>query len=370
MEPVRGGLEVEGGSCFRHHLSCALLAHRPVRVRSIGLDRERQGLNENEVNFMKFVDRVTSGSKFEVRDGTTDVLFSPGMILGGVFSHAVPKSRSVTYVIEAALLFLPFAKHASEITFTGCTQHDLDMTPDTIRTVTTRWLRLFGVECQLRIVRRGAPPDGDGCVILTVSNVRKLRSVAIENRGKIRRVRGIAFSSNASADLTKQAASAAKGVLLDVLPDVYVVADNFASPSSQRTAGTNGYGLMLVAESTEAACVLSQQGIAKHAEDPNTVGRDVAKRLLSEVALGGCVDSAHQLLVLLLMAVSPDEASTVRLGSLSPSAVSALTIAETFFGVSCAVKEEENPYGIEDFPPSVVVSCIGCNCQNVAKRSG
>ena len=370
MDSVRGGLEFEGASSFRHHLACALLANRSVRMRDIGLDREKQGLNECEVNFMKFVDRATSGSKFEVRDGTTDLSFKPGMILGGVFTHAVPKSRSVCYVIEAALLFLPFAKHASQITFTGCTQHDLDLSPDTIRTVTTRWLRLFGVECQLRIVRRGAAPDGEGCVVLTVSNVRKLRSISVESRGKIRRVRGISFSSNVSADLTKQAASAAKGVLLDVLPDVYIVADNFTQPAGHRTAGTSGYGLMLVAESTEMACVLSQQAIAKNSQDPSELGVTAARRLLSEVALGGCVDTAHQQMVLLLMALSPDEASTVRLGSLSPSAVTALTIAEVFFGVSCAVKEESNPYGIAELPPSVIVSCIGSNCQNVAKRSG
>jgi RNA 3'-terminal phosphate cyclase-like protein len=370
MMQTRSAIEVEGSGTFRHHLVCALLANRPVTISGLGDQRDKPGLVDFEVNFMKFLDRTTASSSFDVRNGSSELTFKPGLILGGVFSHAVPRTRSVTYIIEAALLFLPFAKHASEITFTGCTQHDMDLSLDTIRTVTTRWLRFFGVEASLRIVRRGAPPDGDGCVILTVGNVRRLRSVTAVERGKIRRIRGIAFSSNVSADLTRQAASASKGMLLNLLPDIYIVADNYQAPAGQRTAGTNGYGLLLVGESTSASCVLSSESIAQPGEDPAALGLRAAEQLLDEVSLGGCVDSHHQLFVLLLMALSPDEASTVKFGSITPSGVTAMTLMETYFAVSCAIKQEANPYDLDEFPSSTIISCIGSNCLNVAKKSG
>jgi RNA 3'-terminal phosphate cyclase-like protein len=364
----RAPLEFEGSSSFRHHLVCSLLKNQPVTIRGINAHADRPGLRDFEVNFMKFIDRVSAGSSFEVRDSNSEVTFSPGLILGGVFAHAVPSSRSVIYIAEAALLLLPFAKHASEITFTGCTQSDLDMSPDTIRTVTLRWLRLFGVDAQLRIVRRGAAPDGNGCVILTVANVRRLRAASAIERGKIRRVRGICFSSNVAPDLPKQAATAAKGLLLNLLPDIYVVTDNFVSPPGHRTAGTNGYGLLLVAESTAATCVLSQETVAAADDKPTDVGTRAAERLLDEVSLGGCVDAQHQQLVLMLMALAPDEVSTVRFGNLTESAVTTMTLVEAFFGVTCAIKRDVDL--IHDFGESIVVSCIGSNCINVAKKSG
>lgn len=363
-------LEFEGSGVFRHHLACALLSNRPVQLRGINADTQQAGLRDFEVNFLKFVDRATAGTKIEVTNGQADVRVTPGLLLGGTFSHAVPASRSVTYIIEAALLFLPFAKHPSEITFTGCTQHDLDLSVDAIRTVTSRWMKLFGVDIALRIVRRGAPPNGNGCVVLTVGNVRRLRAATAVERGKVRRVRGIAYSSNVSADLVKQCSSEAKSVLLNFLPDVYVVADTYTSPSGQQTIGTNGYGIMLVAESTSNTCVLSQEAVATAGEKPQAVGTAVAERLLDQVAEGGCVDAHHQMTVLLLMALAPDDVSTVRFGSLTPSAITAMSLMESFFGVTCAIKEEHNAYGIDEAPPSAVVSCLGCNTINFAKRSG
>ena len=373
----RPPLEVEGASLLRQHIACSLLSNRPVRIHNIHADRSdarQQGLQDYEVNFLKFVVRCTQDSKLEVAPSKTLLTFTPGVILGGEFSHEVPTTRAVTYIAEAALLFLPFGKYKSVVTFTGATQHRLDLSLDTMRTVTLRWAQLFGIDgVSLRQVRRGAPPGGGGCAVLTVPVVRKLRSVNVVKRGKCRRVRGIAFSSNTSGDLTKTVASAAKGILLQLLPDVYVVTDSYHHPPQRDESGSgnvrelkkNGYGVMLVSEWTEATCVQSQEVIAAPGDDPNDVGVKAAKLLLDQIAAGGCVDAHHQALVLLWMVLAPAEVSTVRFGPMTPTAVSAMMLCEEYFGVSCAVKDEVDGHGGR----SVVVSCIGSNTVNLVKHT-
>lgn len=360
-------LQFEGGSLLRHHVVCSILAKRPIRVTHIHADEDPMGLQPHEANFLKFIDRVTSGSVFQCTDHNTVLQFSPGMILGGSFSHEVPTTRCVTYLIEVALLLLPFAKFDSRITFVGATQGELDLSVDTIRTVTLRWLQLFGVQGNLRIIRRGAAPGGGGAVELEVKAIRRLTSATTKERGRVRRVRGIAFASRTAADLPQRMATAAKGELLHLLPDVYVVTD-VDNGKANRNERVSGYGVVLVAETTSKLCVISQESVAMPQEAPEEVGKRAARLLFDQIYEGGCVDVHHQMLVLLLMALSPDEVSTVRFGQLSSSGVSALMLMDSYFGVSCAIKPDPSFAG-PNLPPTTLVTCLGSNAINVWKKS-
>lgn len=360
-------LEFEGSSLLRHHIVCSVLAKKPVRITGIHKGDDPRGIQAYEANFLKFIDRVTSGSSFQTQENNTVLSFIPGIILGGTFTHEVPTVRCVSYIIEAAVLLLPFAKFDSRITFFGSTQSMLDLSVDTLRTVTTRWLQLFGVESNVRIVRRGGPPGGGGAVVLEVKAVRRLSSATTKERGRVRRVRGIAFACKTAPDLPQRAATAAKGVLLNLFPDVYVVTDVDASKGNRNEA-VSGYGVVLVAETTSKLCVISQESVALPGESPEEVGKRAAELLMDQIFGGGCVDAHHQMLVLLLMALGPDEVSTIRFGQLTSSGVSALMLMESYFGVSCAVKEEESFTG-PLAPHSTLVTCIGSNTVNVWKKS-
>lgn len=366
-------LTFEGSSLFRHYIAASVVTHRPITIVNIhasGLAGAAPGaapcgIQDYESNYLKFVDKLTTGSEFEVKDDNTTLIFRPGYPVGGRFTHAVTPSRCVSYVMEAAVLMLPFAKFASEITFTGSTQSPDDLSVDTFRTVTAKLVELFGVRCSVRCVSKGAAPGGGGCAILACDNVRRLRSVTVVERGKVKRVRGIAFGSNVAPDLLKRCATGAKGVLLQFLPDVYVVTDESAKKERDRESG-RGYGVVLVAETTSKTCILSQESNACGQEPPELVGERASRLLLDQIAAGGCVDGHHQQLVLMMMAASPDDVSCVRLGRLTPSAISAMVILEKMYSVTCATKEEPS----SSLPPSVMISCLGANYVNVAKKSG
>jgi RNA 3'-terminal phosphate cyclase-like protein len=360
-------MELEGSCLFRHHLVCSILAKKPIVLRKIHSDDDPQGIQAPEANFLKFIDRVTNGSKMEVRQGKSELHFVPGMILGGSFEHDVPSSRCVTYVAEAALLLLPFAKYDSKIILVGSTQSDLDLSADTLRTVTCRWLQLFGVAASVRVIRRGCAPSGGGAIELSVAAVRRLKSVKITDRGSVKRVRGISFACRTAPDLPQRVATSSKGVLLNFLPDVYVVTD-VDDAKGRKGESCSGYGVTLVAETTSKVSMLSQETSAAPRESPEAVGERAAKLLLDQILEGGCVDGHHQLMVLLLMALAPDEVSMVRLGRITSSAVSAMSLMETFFGVTCAVKEEASPIDPQ-MPPSTLITCIGSAAVNVWKKS-
>ncbi|CCW69392.1 unnamed protein product [Phytomonas sp. Hart1] len=358
----------EGASLLRHNIVCSILSKKPLHITNINSDKDPIGIQMYEANFLKFIDRVTSGSSFQTQDHNTSLVFTPGMILGGVFSHEVPSPRCVTYLLEVAVLLLPFAKFDSRITFVGATQGALDLSVDTFRTVTTRWLQLFGLQCGIRTISRGATPGGGGAVILEVKALRKISYAVSESRGRVRRIRGIAFGCRTAPDLPQRSATTAKGFLLNLIPDVYIVTDVDAG-GSRRNESSSGYGVMLVAETTADRCLLSQETVAHAGEAPEEVGRRAAELLCDQIYEGGCVDGHHQMMVLLLMAVaSSDAPSSMRFGKLTPGAVSIMVLIQSYFGVTFGQREEESFAGSK-FPPTNLITCFGSDLVNVWKRS-
>lgn len=78
-----------------------------------------------------------------------------------------------------------------------------------------------------------------------------------------------------------------------------------------------GFALSLVAESTTGA-LLSAEKAAQPGDAAEDVGLMAAKMLLREISKGGCVDTSSQWLNLLLMVLSPEDVSKIRVGQLSP----------------------------------------------------
>ncbi|WWD19121.1 hypothetical protein CI109_103579 [Kwoniella shandongensis] len=139
-------------------------------------------------------------------------------------------------------------------------------------------INLYGVTGEegrdMTIKKRGSAPLGGGQVIFKCPVVRHLKTLQFVEKGKVKKIRGV------------------------------------SSP---------GYGLTLVAQSTTSALhaseCLSTPGAITTPED---IALQAARLLLQELSSGGCVDSKHQWLVALLMALGKEDVGKCLLGSLTP----------------------------------------------------
>ena len=82
--------------------------------------------------------------------------------------------------------------------------------------------------------------------------------------------------------------------------------------------------MTLLAETTEhfnyAAEMMGIEG-----QLPEDLGVACSELLLEEIARGGCADSMHQPLAILLMAFSPEDVSKIRTGPLTTTSVAVAT---------------------------------------------
>lgn len=100
-----------------------------------------------------------------------------------------------------------------------------------------------------------------------------------------------------------------------------------------------GFALSLVSTSTTGALHCAEN-VSQPGDVPEDVALLAARALLSEMATRGCVPRSHQPMVLLLMALGPEDVGKARLGRLTPQAVLTLRDVRAFTGVTFQVKSE------------------------------
>lgn len=376
------------GKYLRHRLVLSTLSSLPIRITEIRPDdTEAPGLSPAEISFIRLIDKLTKGSTIQINETGTSLLYKPGLLLGGSrVSHVCHPTRALAYYLEPLLMLAPFCKHPLSITLTGPTHMPTDICVDTLSAVTVPLLRRLTLgtdlspSLEVRKRAAGSPElNGSGkagtlqfrCNVLTG----RIKPIELLQAGYVKRVRGVAFGNKVSPAFISRIVDVTRGVLNKFTPDVYVHTDH----NNTRDGGV-GFGLHLVAETTEG-CLLGADwsGVEKDAV-PEDVARDAVNMLLEEVEAAGCVDSSNTCLALLFCALADADLNTVRVGRLSEAAVQFLRDINTFFGVMFKIKMErefdsdsEDDVGDEEEqedgrPAGIVMSCIGCAHTNVARQ--
>jgi RNA 3'-terminal phosphate cyclase-like protein len=270
--------------------------------------------------------------------------------------------------LEVLAALAPFGKDLLKATLKGVTNHsdNLDSSVDTFQHVTIPNLKHFGVDegVQFKVVKRGAAPNGGGVVVFTCPIVKVLSPIQLVDDGKIKRVRGVAYSVKASSSFSNRVIEAAREVLNPIASDVYIYADISHEKQAKDTNSKQispGYGLTLVAETT-TGCFLSYEHMAQTAEIAEDVGTETTNLFLLETIRRGCVDSSNQSLMLLLMAAGPEDVSKIRLGKLTDYTIEFLRHIQQFFGVTFKIEPEPET-------KTVLLTCLGAGFKNLSRKT-
>lgn len=375
-------LKYEGSNYFRQRLILSTLSARSVRITKIRHNDVEPGLKEYEANFLRLLDEITNGAIISISRSGTSFQYTPGLLLGGTVTHDCNPGRGIGYYLEALLCLAPFCKNPIDITLRGVTNSLHDPSVDQIQRSSLPLLKKFlgtdeGVE--LKILQRGAAPEGGGAVRFMCPCRQKLRPVQFLDQGKIKRIRGIAWAVRVSPTTPNRILEAAKGVLLNFIPDIFITSDSNKGRGSGKSPG---FGITLVAETTSGVCFTAEMcSQPKGSEEPPSVAEDLGKEaahlLLEEIYRGGCVDSISQSLACVLMVTSPQDISKVLVGSLSPYSVQMLRHIRDFFQTLFKVEEaKKDAVGADGESlrqggesERLVLTVMGVGYSNLTKRT-
>ncbi|XP_072023641.1 RNA 3'-terminal phosphate cyclase-like protein [Amphiura filiformis] len=368
-------LKYEGCNFFRQRLILATLSGKSVKISKIRHKEDDPGIRDFEASLIRLLDKVTNGSRIEVNETGTSVLFVPGLLSGGSIEHECHVQRSIGYYLEALVCLAPFGKKPMKAVLRGVTNDQTDPSVDIIKNVTFPLLRRFGIDegLEMKVNRRGAPPLGGGEVLFKCPVRRKLRPMQFTNPGKIKRIRGVAYGMRVSPAAPNRMVDAARGVLNKFLPDIYIYTDHMRGPQSGKSPG---FGMSLVAETTEGTFLSAELASNKPGEEPTVpedLGKQVASLLLEEIYRGGCVDSRQQSLALLLMTLGETDVSKIQMGPLSPYTIQFLRHIRDFFQLMFKIEVDKSTSN-DDMDQAerlggdkVLLTCVGVGFTNINK---
>ena len=324
------------------------------------------------------MDKLTNGTKIEVNETGTSVLFVPGLLVGGDIDHDCSCERSIGFYLEGILPLAPFCKNALKLILRGVTNDKNDVSVDTIKYVSLALMKRFGLleGLDLKISKRGAMPDGGGEIVFTCPVRRKLIPLQLIDPGKLKRIRGTAFSMKVSPAFVNRMVDSSRKILNQFLSDIYIYTD---SVKGTQSGNSPGFGLSLMVESTTGVmlCVdacSNAKGDGETAVVPEDLGKSAAMSLLQEVYRGGCVDATHQSLVLVYMALGQMDISKVMLGALTPYTIQMMRHLKDFFNVMYKIDKLRVPTlnGVNDGQGSdqkYILTCMGVGFTNLHKTS-
>ena len=346
----------------------SLLSNRPIRIKEIRENKEQPGLKEFEVKFLNLIDELTDGTTIDINTTGTQVVVKPGIISGGRFSFncktdpAVSEERSILYYVEGILPLCLFAKQQIHITFQGITDDDVDSSVEVFNNVTANIFSYFKLETlpNLKLHRRACENTSNlprraavqGTIVFTCPVIREVKAIDLTDPGFVKRIRGLAYTIRVSPQFSNRIVDSCRGIFNNLIPDVYINTD--VSVGAQTREYTEpGFGVSLWASTTHGKAKTEDDSFgdrtpevvyysskrASHYEQdsnrvisPEKLGELAAMQLCEEIAGGGCVDSNHQYLVLLLMVLARN-VSRIRLGRLTEYTIEFLRLLKTMFGV-------------------------------------
>jgi RNA 3'-terminal phosphate cyclase-like protein len=401
-ETIQTLLQFEGHRHLTTRLRLATLTGRPIRISKIRPSSTRPGLTPYETNFIRLLDAITNGSHIQFSMTGTTLVYRPGLItgsteglgaMGGVVRHEIPREcarRGASWWLIPLALLAPFSKGSVNVVLhgEGCVTSATtvgDVSVDTVRTAILPTYKNFGIErnIELRILQRSAAPThgkgAGGEVQLSFGHqVRLPKTLHLMNKGRVKRVRGVAYAVEVGGSNNSRMITAARGILNKFIPDTYIFSDTSRAPlvssasrtdPSAKTRGAVGFGLSLVAESN-THCLYSadvasppQGGVT-----PEDVGKQCAYQLLEKISLGGCVESTAVETVLLLMAMGTEDVGRVSLGRDVLGTEQAVQLGrdvKMFTGAAWGFRAKGG-----DVEEEIVVSVVGRGVGNVGRKVG
>ena len=392
-------LKFSGSKYLVQRLILATLTGRPIRISQIRASSHTSpGLAPHEVSLLRLLESVTNGSHIEFSYTGTTLLYKPGLITGsapgqgasgGVIRHELPAecTRGAGYFLVPLCLLAPFSKAQINVLLTGpgvitSSTESGDVSVDTVRTAILPLFKSFGIEnnIELRILRRSsAGRDGKGgggeVQLVFGHQVRLPKTVHLMNAGRVKRIRGVAYSTGVAGANNARLIEAARGVLNEFVPDTYIFSDVSSAPlvptgdknnpSVKKKTGL-GFGLSLVAETNTTT--LYSADIASPpsgGETPEDLGKKCAYQLLESVEQGGCVSTVSASTMLTLMSMGSEDVGRISVGKdiLGSEPVVQLARDLRTFGMSgWGMRESDDDDG------QVLVSIVGKGVGNIGRK--
>lgn len=342
MIKIDGSIGEGGGQVFRNSVAYSAITLKPLRITNIRANRSPSGLKPQHLTALRLIKEITNAEVKGDEKGSEEVKFSPKEIKRGKYSADTGTAASLTLILQAVLPITLFSEAPIKLRLKGGTDVKWSPPIDAVRFVLLPYLRTLRVNCEIDLVRRGHYPRGGGIVKIATKPIKKaLKPVKLKN-GEVNVIKGRSHCVSLPKHVAERQAKAARSKLnSEEYTDTSIRVEWYKKSEDPHF----GPGSAVVLWAKGSDVLLEADNLGEKGKPAEKVGKEAAKKLLTQIKRGGTVDVHHTDQLIPYMVIANGE-SVLHSSEISSHTLTAIKIAEKFFNVNFRVKGEKGESGI------------------------
>lgn len=315
-----------GGQILRTAVSLSALSGRPLRVINIRGSRPKPGLRPQHLLSIMAAAKIADADVEGACLGSTEIEFHPKSLSAPPeWRLEIGTAGSLTLLLQCLLPCLVRSPSPCQLELTGGTNNPWAPPVEYMQQVLLPILGSMGVNAELRLLQRGFYPKGGGQVEAQVGPTDSISPLHLTNRGELKRIWGLSYSSRLPGHIGKRMAESARQRLT---ASGYQAAEIDLDANGE--SASPGCGIILFAQFEEGA-ILAADALGKRGKKAEAVGEEAAQALIRELESGAPVDR-HLGDQLVVWAALADGESRYTTSHLTDHTRSAIQVAQTIVG--------------------------------------
>ena len=291
---IDGAQKSGSGTIVRDAVPFSVLTGTELFLTNIRANRPKPGLRAQHLRGIQASAQICQGELAEASIGSKEIRFKPGKKnRGGTFKWDIGTAGSTTMLALSVIPLALFADKPSRYEITGGLFQDFAPSVYHVKYVLLRILDTMGISVQIKIIRPGYVPKGNGLIQVKVFPVKKsIKPLIRVDRGKITGIKGIALSSllqkrNVSHRMAKECQKRLKS--RGYVPDIEILYDNKNNPVYSRASIQAGASLAIWAE-TDTGCLMGSDMAGTPGRPSEYIGKKVADHMIQVLETEATVD--------------------------------------------------------------------------------
>jgi len=294
MITIDGSQKSGSGTIVRDAVPFSVLTGEELFLTNIRANSHKPGLRAQHLRGIEASAHICQGELAEATIGSKEIRFKPGKgIRGGTFKWDIGTAGSTNMLALSVIPLALFADKPSRYEITGGLFQDFAPSIYHVKYVLLRILETMGINVDIKIIRPGYVPMGNGQIEVKVVPVREIiKPLILVDRGKTTGIKGIALSSllqkrKVSNRMAKECQRRLKSK--GYVSDIEILYDNKNNPVYPRTSIQAGASLAIWAE-TDTGCLIGSDMAGAPGRPAEYIGKKVANHLIEVLETEATVD--------------------------------------------------------------------------------
>lgn len=200
---IDGSFGEGGGQILRTAISLSCIMRQPIIIENIRKNRKKPGLKPQHLTSLTILKKICNADVGEIKIGDTSLKFIPGDVKSINLKEDIGTAGSISLIFQVLIPVIAICQKNLNLSIVGGTDVLWSPTIDYTQFVLRETYLRMGINCSIKIVKRGYYPKGGGIVELEVLPSTKINSIVL-NSWKTKNVKLICTFSKLPPNLIKK----------------------------------------------------------------------------------------------------------------------------------------------------------------------